>query len=517
MSPSIFLLWLLSIPLFPNSSAAAPLPIPGPKGFPLNCGATEEVTLGDQKYIPDDGFTLAGSKATVKTPGLLPILSTLRFFPDGDARKYCYEFQVSKGGKYLVRTIYYYGGYDGGKEPPVFDQIVGGTKWATVNTTEDYAKRLSTYYEIIVVSWSRTLDVCLARNKNTTSYPFISAVVVQSLENSMYNSTDFNRFALTTVARNYFGHDGVAIGFPDDQYNRLWEPFNDKDQPTVDSKSNVTSSDFWNFPPTNAFTKGFTTSRGKTMQFQWPPFSLPATKYYVALYFQDNRTPSPYSWREFNVTVNGVMFYRDLNVTTKGVAVYASEWPLTGVTEVTLTPADDVPVGPIINAGEVMQLLPFGARTQTRDVIAMEAIASSFGNPPPDWVGDPCLPPDHSWTGVSCTKEAFPRVQKIELKNHGLTGTLSPNIANLTALTNLWLGGNELTGEIPDLGSMRDLQSLHLEDNQLEGQIPQSLGQLKRIHEIYLQNNDLYGKIPDSLQDKPGLTLQVTPGNSITT
>ncbi|CAN1307392.1 hypothetical protein LINPERPRIM_LOCUS27068 [Linum perenne] len=61
------------------------------------------------------------------------------------------------------------------------------------------------------------------------------------------------------------------------------------------------------------------------------------------------------------------MFYRDLNVTTKGVAVYASEWPLTGVTEVTLTPADDVPVGPIINAGEVMQLLPFGARTQTRD------------------------------------------------------------------------------------------------------------------------------------------------------
>ncbi|CAL1389485.1 unnamed protein product [Linum trigynum] len=516
MSPSIFLSWLVSIPILAAiSSSAAPIAVPGPKGFPLNCGGSEEVTLGNEKYIPDDGFILTGTKGTVKTPGILPILSTLRFFPDGQARKYCYAFQVTKGGKYLVRTIYYYGGFDGGKEPPVFDQIVQGTKWATVNTTEDYAKGQTTYYEIILVSPTKTLNVCLARNKNTTSYPFISAMVVQSLENSMYNSTDFTKYALTTVSRNYFGHEGGAISFPDDQYYRLWEPFHDNNQPTVESKSNVTSSDFWNFPPAKAFTRGFTTSRGKTIRFQWPPMSLPATKYYVAMYFQDNRTPSLYSWRVFSVTLNGMLFYKDLNVTDKGVTVYASEWPLSGVTELMLTPADDMPVGPVINAAEVLQLLPYGSRTQTRDVIAMEALGSSFDDPPADWVGDPCLPPDNSWTGLTCTRELMARVQKIELRNKGLAGSISPSIANLTALTSISLGGNKLTGEIPDMGSLKDLQYLHLENNQLEGLIPQSLGQLKRIQEIYLQNNNLRGKIPGSLQNKPGLTLQVSPGNDI--
>lgn len=154
--------------------------------------------------------------------------------------------------------------------------------------------------------------------------------------------------------------------FPDDKFNRMWQPFKDQN-PAVASHSNVTSSDFWNLPPNKAFSYGITTSRGKTLEIQWPPVSLPSTMYYISLYFHENRSPSPFSWRVFDVSINGHTFFSNLNATTKGVTVYAAQWPLSGKTKVTLTPSRGMPVGPVINAGEVYQILPLGGRTQTRD------------------------------------------------------------------------------------------------------------------------------------------------------
>lgn len=175
-------------------------------GYFLNCGSSNEVTVESLKYISDGSYIKVGSTATINKPDLLPTLSTLRYFSNTSARKYCYSFPVIKGGKYLVKTIYYYGGFDGGKQPPVFDQIVQGTRWSTVNTTEDYAKGLSSYYEIVVASAGKTLSVCLARNAHTgSSSPFISALEVKSLDDSLYNPTDFTKYALVTVARHSFG------------------------------------------------------------------------------------------------------------------------------------------------------------------------------------------------------------------------------------------------------------------------------------------------------------------------
>uniref|UniRef100_A0A2C9VJL1 Malectin-like domain-containing protein n=1 Tax=Manihot esculenta TaxID=3983 RepID=A0A2C9VJL1_MANES len=497
---SIFLLWLFSIPLSSHSLVA-------PRGFPLSCGASKEILKGSLKYIPDEGYISVGNKSTLKKPGVLPLLSSLRYFPDSSARKYCYEFPTTKGGKYLIRTTYYYGGFDGGKEPPVFDQIVQGTKWSTVNTTEDYAKGLSTYYEIILISMSKILSVCLARNKKTTSSPFISALELEYLDDSIYNSTDFSNYALVTLARNSFGDEGTIIGFPDDQFNRFWQPYKDH-YPVVESQSTVTSSDFWNFPPETVFTKGITESKGKTLTLQWPPMSLPRTQYYIALYFQDNRTPSSHSWRVFSISVNGNLFYQDINVTTKGVSVYASGWPLSGQTEIAFTPSDLASVGPIVNAGEIFQILPLGGRTLTKDVMAMEDLARAFDNPPADWSGDPCLPRENSWTGVTCSKDKTARVISLNLTDMGISGSLSSSIANLTGLVHLWLGENKLSGSIPDLSMLKDLQTLHLDDNQLQGPIPTSLGKLKELQEIFLQNNNLTGKIPSSLSKNDDINIQ---------
>ncbi|XP_024028932.1 probable LRR receptor-like serine/threonine-protein kinase At1g67720 [Morus notabilis] len=508
MSLSIFLLWLVSIPFLSHSQSD-----PTPTGYLLDCGAGEsspqiETTSGiDLKYVTDEGFISVGNITTLTNQDLVPILSTLRYFPDASARKYCYSVPAIRGGKYLIRTTYFYGGFDGGMEPPVFDQIVDGTKWGVVDTSQDYANGLSSYYEIVVVAAEKSLSVCLARNENTKSSPFISALEVEYLEYSLYNSTDFSKFALSTVARSTFGSDNEYIGFPDDKFNRIWQPYKDLN-PIVTSHSDVNPSNFWNDPPAKAFNNGITTSRGKTLQIQWPLMSLPSADYYIALYFQDNRTPSPYSWRVFNVSVNGNNFYANLNVTTNGITVYSSLWPLFGQTEIALTPAEGMPVGPVINAGEVLQILPLGGRTLTRDAVAMMDLARNFNKPPSDWSGDPCLPEKNSWTGVTCSRGKFSRVVALNLTGKGLSGSLPSTISNLTALNHIWLGGNKLTGSIPEMWSLKELKTLHLENNQLEGPIPKSLGQLPRLYEIFLQNNNLGGQIPATLQAQNGRSIQ---------
>lgn len=231
--------------------------------------------------------------------------------------------------------------------------------------------------------------------------------------------------------------------FPDDKFNRLWQPFKDNN-PVSTNKANVTPSDFWNVPPEKLFETSVTTSRGKELQIQWPPVLLPSAAYYIALYFQDNRNPSPFSWRVFNVSVNGKPFSSNVNVTTKGLTVYAAKWPLSGNTEIVLTPGAGMPVGPVISAAEIMQIFPLGLETLNRDgtqfnqshgyclpntssslssfkqdcnllfdftlVTAMHEVKRSFDNPPPDWSGDPCLPEGNGWTGVTCSHDKFARV-----------------------------------------------------------------------------------------------------------
>lgn len=158
--------------------------------------------------------------------------------------------------------------------------------------------------------------------------------------------------------------------YPDDPYNRFWQPYMDFNN-VEKNHVNVTPSDFWNNPPAKVFQEAVAGVLGNTLTIKWTTFSLPSNYYYIALYFQDTRTQAPLNWRVFNVSVNGETFYANLNVTTKGVSVYGSEWPVHGTIELSMTPRSDMLVGPVINAGEIFQILPLKGRTLTRDGTSM--------------------------------------------------------------------------------------------------------------------------------------------------
>ncbi|XAR54991.1 Non-specific serine/threonine protein kinase [Bertholletia excelsa] len=133
--------------------------------------------------------------------------------------------------------------------------------------------------------------------------------------------------------------------------------------------------------------------------------------------------------------------------------------------------------------------------------------------------GGPC---DGGFEGVACNEHR--KVANISLQGRGLTGKLSPalaelkclsglylhynsltgeiprELANLTELTDLYLNVNNLSGSIPsEIGDMASLQVLELCCNQLTGSIPANMGSLKKLSVLSLQYNRLNGSIPESL------------------
>ncbi|CAL4898566.1 unnamed protein product [Urochloa decumbens] len=110
----------------------------------IDCGIAANSSYSDQSsrgllYVSDAGYVDAGGglNAFVRPPYDDPDMA-VRYFPGGAGERSCYTLlgPVAPGGKYLVRTAFCYGNYDGLNELPVFDLHIGVNHWATVNVTD---------------------------------------------------------------------------------------------------------------------------------------------------------------------------------------------------------------------------------------------------------------------------------------------------------------------------------------------------------------------------------------------
>ena len=100
---------------------------------------------------------------------------------------------------------------------------------------------------------------------------------------------------------------------------------------------------------------------------------------------------------------------------------------------------------------------------------------------------------------------------------HGLSGTIPPELGGLTHLQELQLRGNSLTGEIPpELSGLVDMKQLDLARNDLSGEIPPELGDLTNLQGLLLYQNQLTGEIPPELGDLANLGSLVLALNRLT-
>ena len=115
------------------------------------------------------------------------------------------------------------------------------------------------------------------------------------------------------------------------------------------------------------------------------------------------------------------------------------------------------------------------------------------------------LVPDMAdWPGVKT--DAAGRVVELRLPGMDLSGSLSAELALLSELRVLDLGGNFFRGQIPgEFGDLSRLERLDLEGNRLSGGIPGEIGRLSELRDLSLGGNQLSGPVPPEVGELSGL------------
>ncbi|KAF8080140.1 hypothetical protein N665_0972s0001 [Sinapis alba] len=112
-----------------------------------------------------------------------------------------------------------------------------------------------------------------------------------------------------------------------------------------------------------------------------------------------------------------------------------------------------------------------------------------------------------NWTGVTCNTRNR-RVASINLSGHGLSGSISLSIGNLSFLTSLQLQNNQLRGLIPkEITNLFRLRVLNLSSNSLEGSLPSNLSKLIELRVLDLTSNMITGLVPNQLGDLKNLNI----------
>lgn len=103
------------------------------------------------------------------------------------------------------------------------------------------------------------------------------------------------------------------------------------------------------------------------------------------------------------------------------------------------------------------------------------------------------------WIGVTTNSTGF--VESIELPGNNLSGTIPPEIGELTYLKRLNLRDNDLHGPIPpEIGHLWRLEVLDLGKNSLSGCIPEALFYLELLRKLYLNENTLDGPLSHEIK-----------------
>ncbi|KAJ6331426.1 hypothetical protein OIU76_009912 [Salix suchowensis] len=168
-----------------------------------------------------------------------------------------------------------------------------------------------------------------------------------------------------------------------------------------------------------------------------------------------------------------------------------------------------------------LALLTVAQVTSPSEVNVLLAVKNNLIDPMKhlsDWnKGDPCA---FKWTGVFCSNSTgtddYLHVEELQLMNMNLSGSLAPELGQLSHLKILLLNGNKLSGSLPDeLGYLSKLDRLQVDQNNISGPLPKSFANMSSIRHLHLNNNSISGQIPPELYKLSALFHLLLDNNNL--
>lgn len=112
-----------------------------------------------------------------------------------------------------------------------------------------------------------------------------------------------------------------------------------------------------------------------------------------------------------------------------------------------------------------------------------------------------------SWVGVTCNLRHH-RVVTLNLSFMSLTGTIPPNLGNLSFLVTWSLRNNSFHGTLPhELTRLRRLKLIIFTNNNLTGNIPPWFGSFSKLQAFSLDGNQFSGSTPTAICNLSALQL----------
>ncbi|XP_022861481.1 leucine-rich repeat receptor-like serine/threonine-protein kinase BAM3 [Olea europaea var. sylvestris] len=114
-----------------------------------------------------------------------------------------------------------------------------------------------------------------------------------------------------------------------------------------------------------------------------------------------------------------------------------------------------------------------------------------------------------SWAGIKCFQG---RVISLNVSNLALYGSVSPEISRLESLMELFIDGNNFTGEI-NIENMGNLQFLNISNNQFSGNLDWNYSSLANLEVFDAYNNNFSALLPVGILDLKNLKHLDLGGN----
>ncbi|CAM6031767.1 unnamed protein product [Sphagnum compactum] len=431
-------------------------------------------------WVPDTGYIFSGQNFDLIASDTIT-LQSLRYFPQNRSKD-CYVLPAIPNNTYMIRVNFLYADFLGtGAPPPVFHLEID-----TVRVADFPGTTISNVlYEFYLSATRDTIHVCLAR---VTGVPFISSLELRAVDTDHMYTLARQGYYLMNIYHANFGSSTTIVRYPYDVYDRQWQ----NDIQAVNPNSNfavstntvvdvhvpgddvpelvMQSADSW--PQGQAL--------NLTTSYISP--SMSNANYWVLFYFAEIDPVALNETRVFDLILNQEVTFPNISVMSISGGMYITtemvfEVKFNSTGTIQLLPHPDSQLGPILNALELFVVIsppPAPNATFVSDVLAIESLKVAFNLT--SWLGDPCVCTPYDW--ITCTgTDTIPRVQTLMLSNYNLTGIIpGAALSNLTALTQLRLQNNNITGDIPVwLASLPSLQELVLSNNNLTGTVPSAL------------------------------------------